>query len=822
LPSFRLFTTRPLAVVVVAAALGVLGVYLSSRLSFRTSFAELLPDSDPGVIALRETQKRMGDLTLLLVGVKSPDLAANERYAEALTGHLRSLPRSVVDIATYHVRDIFSFVESNRWLYASEANLQEVRDRLKREILRRKNPLVIDLSDDEDDQALEQRLKKSIAVEGRFPGGLFRNPGGDTVWVTALPPGGLLVERAGEGLLEATARFIRENPPRAFHPQMDVQMAGPIITNIRNREALQRDLTWVAALCGFLIPLSIGLYFRRAQSVLFVAAPAVMATVLAYAVAYLAFGYLTTVTSFLVSFVMGNGTNYAVVLLARYEEQRRHGDGAQAAAIHACTALWRTTGVAALASALSYASLMITSFRGFSQFGLIGAAGCLLAWAATFSLMPALLCLLDKRGSQPAARIGRKGMLDGLGRFIERRPRAVLVAGGVFTLAMVVGSSHFGKDAFEYDFRKLSARGILDEKGQAFDRDHNALFGRWPQPTVILADRVEDVEPLRSAIRRADRDLPGGDVIGDIITVWDLLPGQPPEQERKLALLAQIRKLTNDPALELLEEKQKGEMARLRPPESLRTLRAEDLPPLARRPFTEVDGTLGRVLLIYPPVEGITVYDGRALLRIAAVLQRLELPDGREVHTSGSAVIFAAMIRSVLHDGPLASFASLGAVLLLVLLRVRPRRAAFFVMGGLLAGVSWMTGIAGWLGIKITFLNFIALPFIFGVGVEYVIHIVSEFKEHGSVRRTVASAGGAVALCSWSAIVGYGSLLIARNGALQGLGAMATLGETTCLLAAVIVTPAALVLAGPSGRAAVPSSPPEEMVEPVRRSGGGR
>ena len=101
-----------------------------------------------------------------------------------------------------------------------------------------------------------------------------------------------------------------------------------------------------------------------------------------------------------------------------------------------------------------------------------------------------------------------------------------------------------------------------------------------------------------------------------------------------------------------------------------------------------------------------------------------------------------------------------------------------------------MAGIAGWLSMKITFLNFIALPFIFGVGVEYAIHVVSEFHEHGSVPHTVVSAGGPVALCSFSAIVGYGSLLAANNGALRGLGGVATLGELTCLLAAVLVTPA--------------------------------
>ena len=124
MPVFRALTTRPLVVVFLTAALGLLGAYLSSRLSFRTSFAELLPEDDPGVRALQRTQKRMGDMTLLLVGVRSPDVAANERYAEALTNRLRSLPRSVVDIAAYHMRDIFSFVDTNRWLYASEADLR--------------------------------------------------------------------------------------------------------------------------------------------------------------------------------------------------------------------------------------------------------------------------------------------------------------------------------------------------------------------------------------------------------------------------------------------------------------------------------------------------------------------------------------------------------------------------------------------------------------------------------------------------------------------------------------------------------------------------
>jgi uncharacterized protein len=791
---FRSISRHPRLVIATTAVLFLAGAALARRLDLRTAFSELLPSDDPGVLALHRTQKRMGDLTLLLVGVRSPDVAANERYAEALTGSLRALPPEVLDIATYHVRDVIQLVESNRWMYASAEDLEAVRDRLRGEILKRKNPFALDLDDAEDDRALEQKLKASAPFEGQFPGGLLRSATAPTVWVAALPPGGMLVENAGEALLEATRRFIAEHPPARFHPQMEVEPAGPIITSIRNRRALERDLTIVGGLCLVLIPLSIGLYFRRVRAVLFVGAPGLLATVMAYATASIAFGYLTTATSFLVAFVMGNGTNYAIVLLSRYEEHRRAGRSAVDATLEACAALWRPTGIAALASALSYLSLTVTGFRGFSQFGLIGAAGCLFAWIGTFLLMPALLCLFDRRGPARTGRATWAGPLPAIARLIEGSPRKVLIAGAVITVVMLIGASRFGRDPFEYDFRKLAINTQMDQRARQFDQEKSALFGRWPEPTVVLADRAEDLPALQAAIRKADAALPGPDVIGRMVSVEDLLPGSTDLQQKKLALLQEIRRAAADPAMELLDPSEEQDLERVRPPESLRVLSPQDLPPLARRLFTEADGTIGRVLLVYPPEQGLTLWSGRDLLRIASVLQHVTLPDGRQVDTSGSAVIFAAMIRSILRDGPLATLASLVGVIVLVLLRVRPRKAALGVIGGLLVGVCWMAGIAGWLGMKITFLNFIALPFIFGVGVEYAIHVVSEHQEHGSVRRTVISAGGPVALCSWSAIVGYGSLLAANNGALRGLGAVATLGELTCLVAALVLIPAALLL----------------------------
>ena len=87
----------------------------------------------------------------------------------------------------------------------------------------------------------------SMNLGGRFPGGLApQRRMAPTVWVAALPPGGLLVENAGEALLDATQDSSPRTRPRSYHPQMEVEPAGPIVTPIRNRQALERDLTMVA------------------------------------------------------------------------------------------------------------------------------------------------------------------------------------------------------------------------------------------------------------------------------------------------------------------------------------------------------------------------------------------------------------------------------------------------------------------------------------------------------------------------------------------------------------------------------------------------
>ena len=93
-------------------------------------------------------------------------------------------------------------------------------------------------------------------------------------------------------------------------------------------------------------------------------------------------------------------------------------------------------------------------------------------------------------------------------------------------------------------------------------------------------------------------------------------------------------------------------------------------------PFTEVDGTRGRLVYIVPAT-GESVWDGRYLIRWADSFRRTTLPDGSVVKGSGRSVIFADVILAIVEDAPRAIVVSLLLTLMIVLIAFRARSLSF-------------------------------------------------------------------------------------------------------------------------------------------------
>ena len=167
----------------------------------------------------------------------------------------------------------------------------------------------------------------------------------------------------------------------------------------------------------------------------------------------------------------------------------------------------------------------------------------------------------------------------------------------------------------------------------------------------------------------------------------------------------------------------------------------------------------------------------------------------------GSAPVYADMIAAIWHDGPRAVLASFAATLVLVLLSFRRWRERGLTMAGLLTGVAWMVGTLAVLHLRLNFLNFVALPITFGIGVDYAVNVVRRYAQElddGTsacpVDAAVRETGGAIVVCSLTTIFGYASLLTSANRALNSFGLAAVIGEVCCVLAAVLGVSALLVL----------------------------
>jgi predicted RND superfamily exporter protein len=150
------------------------------------------------------------------------------------------------------------------------------------------------------------------------------------------------------------------------------------------------------------------------------------------------------------------------------------------------------------------------------------------------------------------------------------------------------------------------------------------------------------------------------------------------------------------------------------------------------------------------------------------------------------------MLRSIAHDGPIATLTAMIGVVVMVLLLFRNLRSSAMVLLSLGVGMVWMGGAGALLHMKLNFLNFVALPITFGIGVDYAVNVFARIVDEPPERhaRALAETGSAVTLCSSTTIIGYSSLLIASNGALVSFGKLANLGEIGCLLAALLLVPA--------------------------------
>jgi putative drug exporter of the RND superfamily len=220
-------------------------------------------------------------------------------------------------------------------------------------------------------------------------------------------------------------------------------------------------------------------------------------------------------SSILSILVLGAGTDYALLLVARYrEELRRHEDKHEAMAL-----ALRTAGPAIVASALTVICallcLTLALVEGTAGLGPIGALGIAVAMISMLTLLPALLVIGGRRAFWRPAILGwdngiphfgdegadeTHGFWRRVGDRVARRPRriwittaAALAVGGLGILTMDTGLTQ--TDAFRGEVESIEGQALLARSFPA---------GASATTDVVVPRGVDE-----AAVSRAVADVPG-------------------------------------------------------------------------------------------------------------------------------------------------------------------------------------------------------------------------------------------------------------------------------------------------------------------------
>jgi predicted RND superfamily exporter protein len=772
--------------------------------NLRTDLEELLPTTARSVLDLEEVASRLQGIDSLALVITSQNVKRSKDFVLDFVREAKKLPPDVVANIEYEISRELEFFRKRKLLYMDLKDLVSVRDYIRDRIRYEKtlyNPLTVFQEEEIPEPQLDLRsfrkkYESRLSTYTKFPDGFYALPDGTRRIVLLDKPGKTSGIASVKRLKSEVAAIVARLHPSSYAPDLQVNYTGGVQDTLEEQEALVADLGLSTVIVLFIVTLSLWWFFRGFSISLALFTSLMIGTFATFGLSYFVVGYLNANSAFLGAIVLGNGINFGIILLARYVEECQQGKSHEDAIHISISRTAVSTWVAALAAGLSYGSLALTSFRGFAQFGVIGLMGMVLCWLATFITLPSILTVLNRRTQLVKPLAGdrnskNRGIWAAVSRFIEGRAWIL----SLLTIGLAVWASYYSlkasSEVLENDLSKLRNRESLISGSGFYSKQVDEVFERYLTPIALLPRSRESTSVLAEALRKKREQEGAQSLIAGVSSLEDFLPAQMSE---KLEVISEIRKLLPPKFYYRMGVGERTLFDEYLTPEVRQGFTEEDLPELVRRKFTERDGSRGKLVLVEPPLDGLT-WNGP---RLVAFIQELrEVADAIAPGTpvAGSLPISADMLSSISKDGPRATLFAFLAVAFLVILIFRKPRIFLPVLLGLLLGVLWLFGLIFGLELKINFLNFIALPLTFGIGVDYGVNVFQRYREEGpeSLTKVISETGGAVALCSWTTTVGYGSLLIAGNQAFVSFGLLSVLGEVTCLLAALVSLPALLL-----------------------------
>ncbi|MEE2754798.1 MAG: MMPL family transporter [Candidatus Latescibacterota bacterium] len=775
-------------ILILAALLTVGGTHFVIKLVKRieTDIAALIPDNYRSVRTLKDIEKVVGGVGSWKLLVQSDDYEASKQFVEDLVVELKK--DSYLDYVNFvsYQKEV-EFYRKNGLLYMDIDDLEEILIRIEDRVAQEKvklSPLSIDLSEGEESGELDFSDIQDKYTGGGASDAYFTDPEKTIVALEVEAAGTVSNIGFTKKMHQVMQAAVAKLGPEDYNPMMYVEYGGTYKNKIDEYDVIIQDVksTLIYGVIGVVLILTI--YFRQPLAAVFVAVPLVMGLIWSFALTYIVIGNLNTMTAFLFVILFGLGIDFGIHMFARYLEDRVAKQDVKAALDSMLIQTGQAVLTAALTTSMAFFSLMITDFKGFSEFGFIVGSGIVMSLVAMTTVLPAFLRLADEKlGLIRMKEVwGHQGM-SAKKPFPFAKP--ILVVGVAVTFLLAI---NLHKIQFEYDFTNLRSNlpaSVAVKKKIDKISPFNALSA---SPTIVLAKDKDELEQIVAAVQQkieADTETP------TIHTVRTLESFLPKEQDDKLDIIAEISDLANGDGAKLVTGEQKERLDELRELLEVEKLGVENLPKMILRKFQTIDGSRANFAFIYPDVQ---LRDGKNAMAFADDAQEIVTEEGKTYYSSSASIVFSDMLRLMLRDSPTAIGVTLLVVFLIVLADFKGLRPALLVMFPLVCGAVWMCGVMYLFGMKLNFYNMVALPTIIGMGIDNGVHLYHRYREEGpgSLTLVLRSTGGAMFVSMLTTMVGFLGLRMATHPGLNSIGVLALIGLFASFVTAVVVLPAIL------------------------------
>ncbi len=567
--------------------------------------------------------------------------------------------------------------------------------------------------------------------------------------------------------------------------------------------------------------------------------------------ATLAVGHLNILSMVFAIMLIGLGIEYGIQVVLRYQEELKRGVNGMEAIDIGLTSNIRSIIMAAATVALAFATFAFTDFKGIAELGTIAAGGVFICVLATFTVLPAMLVLLERFRKVPATvnplplsvtpetdELGRRTFL----RAVFAKPHLVITVAATLSLVCLYPTLTM---RFDYNLMNLQAKGLQSVE-YAYklmrSKENSGYFA------VVTAKNAAEARILTERLEK----LPAVD---HVVSKLSFVPEQQSEKLAELAklrqVMASVRPVPYEENLQVMSlptvfenfqnrvEKLKNSLEARKAPEAqpvsaflttldsfFKSLEKEkdrnalgmlrdfqgsmfaELPDKLRMmkesleatPITEAD--VPQQLL-----QRFTGKSGKLLLQVSPRKEIFEREPLQEFvhqvksiapHATGEPIMVFESL-SVLRDAYLKAFiyAFIGIAAIL-LINFKSIRYAVLGTVPLGAGLLLMIGGMRLMGVSFNSANIIVLPLILGVGIDSAIYIINRYRQGSETPAQVAtrSAGVGVFLNALTILFSFGALMVAHHQGVFSIGAVMSLGMVASVASFLIFLPALLTLWG--------------------------